>query len=318
MAQQGLVTKSTGSWYSVMGADGQVIPCRMKGKIRLSGSRNTNPVAVGDIVLYEPEPGSNTGIISGIDERKNHLIRKSVNLSRHAQVIAANLDLSILVVTVVDPPTTLGFIDRFLVTCEAYSIPSVLVFNKVDLCTSEKTQALLQHYAQIYQNAGYACLSVSATTAAGLEPLKKLLSGKTTLLSGHSGVGKSTLLNALIPEATQRTAAVSDYHRKGQHTTTFAEMFPLPDQSGYIIDTPGIKGFGLVDMEEAEVDDYFPELFAVKGDCRFHNCKHLNEPGCAVKTAVEAGKIAPSRYQNYLNIIQGIDDDTHYRKDQYA
>jgi ribosome biogenesis GTPase len=317
MQERGLVTKSTGSWYEVRGETGAQVACRMKGKIRLSGSRSTNPVAVGDWVLFEMEPGENKGVISKILDRKNHLVRKSVNLSRHAQIIAANLELSLLVVTVVDPPTTFGFIDRFLVTCEAYDIPSLIVFNKADLCTDGKPALLLENYMQIYTQAGYTCLAVSAEAGTGIPELGSLLQNKTTLLSGHSGVGKSTLLNALIPQAGQRTQSVSDFHKKGQHTTTFGEMFTMPD-GGNLIDTPGIKGFGLVDMNQAEIDNYFPEIFAHKDGCRFHNCMHLNEPGCAVQKAVAAGEVPQTRFQSYLNIIQGIDDDTHYRKDAYA
>jgi ribosome biogenesis GTPase / thiamine phosphate phosphatase len=317
MLQTGIVFKSTGSWYLVRNPEGQFVRCRLKGKVRLSGSRSTNPVAVGDWVDFEMEPNADTGVIATIHERRNHIVRKSVNLSRHAQVIAANLDLSLLVVTIQDPPTSFGFIDRFLVTCEAYAIPSIIVFNKTDLYGSEAAQEALRVYTEIYTNIGYRCLFVSAQTGTGLDELKAAIQNKTVLISGHSGVGKSTLVNLICPEEAQRTQEISEYHSKGQHTTTFAEMFEMP-QGGLLIDTPGIKGFGLVDMEEAEIDNYFPEIFERKSDCKFHNCKHLNEPGCAVHAAYENGAIAFSRFNSYLNILNGIDDDTNYRKDVYA
>jgi ribosome biogenesis GTPase len=317
MLQTGIVFKSTGSWYLVRNNAGQMVRCRLKGKVRLSGSRATNPVAVGDVVDFEMEPQTDTGVIATIQERRNHIVRKSVNLSRHAQVIAANLDLSVLVVTIQNPPTSFGFIDRFLVTCEAYAVPSLILFNKIDLCKSPEAQEVLETYQGIYSEAGYPCLMVSAQTGEGMPELLTAIQNKTVLISGHSGVGKSTLVNLVCPAETQRTQQISDFHNKGQHTTTFAEMFEMP-HGGLLIDTPGIKGFGLVDMEEEEIDNYFPEIFKIKQDCKFHNCKHLNEPGCAVQRAVENGTVAVSRFTSYVNILTGLDDDSHYRKDIYA
>lgn len=317
MLQTGIVFKSTGSWYLVRNTSGQFVRCRLKGKVRLSGSRATNPVAVGDTVSFHMEPNADTGVIAAIHERRNHIVRKSVNLSRHAQIIAANIDLSLLVVTIAQPPTSFGFIDRFLVTCEAYGIPSILLFNKIDLYQTAEEQALLKKYTEVYEAIGYPCMFVSAQSGAGMPELQAAIQNKTVLFSGHSGVGKSTLVNLICPDEAQRTQEISGFHSKGQHTTTFAEMFEMPN-GGLLIDTPGIKGFGLVDMSEAEIDNYFPELFRIKSGCKFHNCKHLNEPGCAVVRAFSEGAVSFSRFNSYLNIINGIDDDSNYRKDQYA
>jgi ribosome biogenesis GTPase len=297
---KGLVTKSTGSWYQVHVAGTGDFQCRIQGKFRAKGSRSTNPVAVGDWVTIQPEPGLNTAVITELHERKNHIIRKSVNLSKHAQVIAANIDQAFLVVTLVSPPTSLGFIDRFLVTAEAYGIPAILVFNKLDLF-SEEGLDILAEYQAIYEEIGYTCFQVSGLEGTNIEELKNQLYQKTTLISGHSGVGKSTLINRLSPGHDLKTGTISGWSDKGKHTTTFAEMIPLPD-GGYIIDTPGIQEFGIVDMEKEELGHYFPEMRALLNQCKFHNCQHVNEPNCVVREAVEAGKISESRYESYLSI----------------
>ncbi|MCH8555226.1 MAG: ribosome small subunit-dependent GTPase A [Schleiferiaceae bacterium] len=317
MIETGRVYKSTGSWYWVKDAKGDFLTCRMKGKVRLSGSKSTNPVAVGDLVSFELEPGTENGIITAIQERKNHLVRKSVNLSKQTHVIAANLDQSILVITLVDPPTSFGFVDRFLATSEAYNVPTILVYNKMDLYQSDKDWMRLAEFMDTYASAGYQQLQVSAQDGVGMEELRALLTDKVTLFSGHSGVGKSTLINTIQPGMGLRTKEISGYHKKGQHTTTFAEMFDLVS-GGQIIDTPGIKGFGLVDMDKEEIASYFPEIFKISSQCKFNNCLHLNEPGCAVKAAFESGDISPNRFISYTNILQGLEDDDTYRKPIYG
>lgn len=297
---KGLVTKSTGSWYQVSVPDGRVYQSRILGRFRTKGIRSTNPVAVGDWVDIAPEPGQDTAIITHLHDRKNYIVRKSVNLSRHAQIIAANLDQALLVVTLASPPTSLGFIDRFLVTAEAYGIPAGLIFNKLDLFSEEGLEYLASYQA-IYEQIGYPCFQVSALEGTHVEKLAPVLKDKTTLISGHSGVGKSTLINRICPGLELRTGEISDWSDKGKHTTTFAEMIALPF-GGYLIDTPGIQEFGIVDITEGELGHFFPEMRALLNQCRFHNCQHLNEPDCAVRNAVEQGQIAESRYESYYSI----------------
>ena len=308
---KGLIRKSTGSWYLIQGDDGKTYRGRIRGKLRLEGSKSTNPVAVGDQVDFEPEanaPEDDLVIIQQIETRKNYIIRKSNNLSKQTQVIAANLDLAVLVVTLVTPVTSTGFIDRFLMTAEAYGIPALLVFNKIDIYRDDAAE-LLREYERIYEGIGYDCLQVSALTKSNLNLLRKKLAGKTSLFSGHSGVGKSTLLNALDPSISQKTGEISSYSNKGKHTTTFAEMFITPE-GARLIDTPGIKDFGVVNMEKTEIAHYFPEMRKLLGQCRFNNCLHLEEPGCAVLKALDEGKIEPSRYYSYLSILSN--EDIHH------
>lgn len=311
----GLVYKSTGSWYTVKTTDGTFLECRIKGKFRMQGIKSTNPIAVGDNVDYELEEASDvtTGTITNIHDRKNYIIRKSVNLSKQTHIIAANIDIVFLLITINNPPTTTSFIDRFLVTAEAYDIETVLVFNKIDTFDEAMLdeQLYLQH---IYQQIGYTCLRVSAAEKKGIDKLKEMMLGKVSMFSGHSGVGKSTLVNALEPGLDLKTKTISEQSKQGQHTTTFAEMYDLSFDAR-IIDTPGIKGFGIVDMEKEEISDYFPEFFRLKDQCKFNNCLHTEEPHCAIKKALENDEIAWSRYNSYLKILEG--DDEHYRTDNY-
>lgn len=301
----GIVVKSTGSHYLVRTGKGEVIDCVLKGKLRLDGRKTTNPVAVGDKVDIENE---NEGtVISNILPRKNYIIRKSINLSKQAQILASNLDQAILVATLVSPRTSLGFIDRFLVTAEAYSIPAKLVFNKADIL-NEELLALQQEIIDIYTKVGYECFVVSSVNGKDLDKIKTLLKDKTTLLSGHSGVGKSTLINAIEPKLNLKTGEISAAHSKGMHTTTFAELHEL-SFGGFIIDTPGIKELGLVEMKKEEVGHYFPEIRERMNDCKFNNCLHENEPKCAVKAAVENGEISEERYTSYLGILNGEEMD---------
>lgn len=297
---RGLVTKSTGSWYQVVDEQGNRYECRIIGKFRTQGIKSTNPVAVGDWVDFELEPGQQNGLISKLEPRKNYIIRKSVNLSKQTQIIGANLDQALLVVTLASPPTSTGFIDRFLVTAEAYSIPAVLIFNKLDLFSEEGLEVLAEYMA-IYENLGYPCYAVSALEGDHIEELRDLLTDKISLVSGHSGVGKSTLVNAIVPGMALKTGEISDWSDKGKHTTTFAEMIDLPF-GGKLIDTPGIRELGIVDIEKQELSHFFPEMRALLNQCKFHNCRHINEPGCAVLTAVEEGEIEPSRYESYISI----------------
>jgi len=309
----GVVTKSTGSWYTVRVDDQTVIECRIKGKFRLSGIKSTNPITVGDHVDFEMEADNENGIINKIHDRKNYIIRKSVNLSKQTHIIAANIDQVFLLVTLDNPPTFTTFIDRFLATAEAYSIPAVLLFNKIDLYD----KALLkkkQTIEKTYRNIGYECLDVSATEKINIDKLKIFMKDKVSMFSGHSGVGKSTLVNAIYPELDLKTAEISAQHKQGQHTTTFAEMFALPF-GGYIIDTPGIKGFGVVEFEKYDIGDYFPEFFEIKQHCKFNDCLHVNEPDCAIKTAIENDEIAQSRYISYLQLIEG--ESENYRVDDW-
>ena len=310
---KGVVLKSTGSWYQVRSFEsGELFNCRIKGKFRVAGIKSTNPIAVGDVVHFHLEDHlEGQGIISAIQDRKNYIVRKSVNLSKQVHIIASNMDQALLVTTLAQPMTSTGFMDRFLSTAEAYSIPTIIVFNKIDLYDEEEMMEL-EYREAVYSAIGYKVLKTSAMQGIGLEKLKEELKDKTTLLSGHSGVGKSTLVNAVEPNLDLRTGTVSLSHRKGQHTTTFAEMHPLR-MGGDVIDTPGIKGFGMVNMKKEEISHFFPEIFALSEQCRFHNCMHLNEPECAVKSALEENKIAPTRYESYLNQLNDYDEQTHYR-----
>jgi ribosome biogenesis GTPase len=312
---QGTVYKSTGSWYVVKDEQDRIFECRIKGKFRIQGIKSTNPVAVGDVVEFELEGpgGERTGIITEIKERKNYIIRKSVNLSRQTHIIAANIDQVFLMVTLKKPKTFTGFIDRFLATSEAYDIPVVLLFNKVDIYDPDDLDEV-RYLAALYRSIGYICLGISAKTGKNVEEVKALMKGKTSMFSGHSGVGKSTLLNYIEPSLQLKTAQISEQHLQGQHTTTFAEMYDL-DWGARIIDTPGIKGFGLVDMEKDEIGDYFPEFFALKEQCKFNNCLHLDEPQCAVKEALEKDELAWSRYKSYVAMVTG--EDETYRMDNY-
>ncbi|MFD2601920.1 ribosome small subunit-dependent GTPase A [Flavobacterium suzhouense] len=312
----GLVYKSTGSWYTVRTEEGTFYECRIKGKFRIKGIKSTNPVAVGDIVDFDLDETSDTttGLIHNIQERKNYIIRKSVNLSKQVHIIASNIDKVFLLVTINNPPTTTSFIDRFLVTAEAYGIEAILVFNKID--TFDDAMLDEQLYLQyIYSNIGYKCLRVSSTQQKGIDELKAEMQDNVSMFSGHSGVGKSTLINTLQPNLNLKTKEISEQHSQGQHTTTFAEMFDL-DFGAKIIDTPGIRGFGIVDMEKEEIGDYFPEFFALKDQCKFNNCLHKEEPHCAVKEALDNDEIAWSRYNSYLQMLEG--DEEHYRTDAYA
>ena len=305
---QGLVIKNTGSWYTVKTVEGSVVECKIKGNFRLKGIRSTNPVAVGDHVEIELN-SQNTAFITAIGDRKNYIIRKSQNLSKQSHIIAANVDQAFLVVTVERPQTSTTFIDRFLATAEAYSVPVVLVFNKTDLL-DDSLMRYQRMMTDLYETVGYKCVAVSAETGEGMDELMEMLRDRITLLSGHSGVGKSTIINRLLPGVNLRTAEISDAHNTGMHTTTFSEMLPLPG-GGYIIDTPGIKGFGTFDMEPEELTSYFKEIFRFSKDCRFSNCTHTHEPGCAVLKAVEDHYIAASRYQRYLSMLEDKDGNKY-------
>ena len=312
----GLVIKNTGSWYTVLTDDGQTVDCKIKGNFRLKGIRSTNPVAVGDRVAITFTEGqeennasrSSFAFISAIEDRRNYIIRKSSNLSKQSHILAANVDQAFLVVTVTFPETSTTFIDRFLASAEAYSVPVVLVFNKIDRLDDEN-KAVLEAMMQLYGAIGYECRAISAETGEGVEALRPLLQGKITLLSGNSGVGKSTLINRLIPDAKLRTAEISDAHNTGMHTTTFSEM--LRTDGGFLIDTPGIKGFGTFDMEPEELTSYFREIFHFSEECKFSNCTHTHEPGCAVLKALDDHLIAPSRYQSYLSMMEDKDEDKY-------
>jgi ribosome biogenesis GTPase len=301
---RGLVIKNTGSWYTVLTDDGQLFDCKIKGNFRLKGIRSTNPVAVGDRVVIVPNQ-EGTAFITEIEDRRNYIIRKSINLSKQSHIIAANVDQALLVVTVAQPQTSTTFIDRFLASAEAYRVPVVLVFNKTDLLDADLLR-YQEAMVNLYETIGYECRQISAGTGDGVEALQALLQGRITLLSGNSGVGKSTLINRLVPGAQLRTAEISDAHNTGQHTTTFSEMIRL--EHGWLIDTPGIKGFGTFDMEPEELTSYFKEIFHFSHDCRFSNCTHTHEPGCAVLKALEDHYIAESRYQSYLSMLQDKDE----------
>ena len=322
---KGLVIKNTGSWYTVLTDDGLTVDCKIKGNFRLRGIRSTNPVAVGDRVVITPPPqGAREGaFITEIEDRRNYIIRKSINLSKQSHIIAANVDQALLVVTVVKPQTSTTFIDRFLASAEAYRVSVILIFNKTDLLSEEE-----RHYQEmmitLYENIGYECRAISAATGEGVDELMPLLTGKITLLSGNSGVGKSTLINQLVPDANLRTAEISDAHNTGTHTTTFSEMIPITPRDsrnsresresrspGWLIDTPGIKGFGTFDMEKEELTSYFKEIFHFSKDCRFSNCTHTHEPGCAVLKALEDHYIAQSRYQSYLSMLDDKNENKY-------
>lgn len=312
----GTVYKSTGSWYTVKAEDGVFYECRIKGKFRIKGIKSTNPVAVGDWVRFEIETiGDDTvGIIHGIEDRKNYIIRKSVNLSKQTHIIASNLDQVFLLITLNNPTTYTIFIDRFLVTAEAYDIPVVLLFNKTDSYNEEELDEV-KFLAALYREIGYTCIGISAKSGKNIDKVKELMIGKVSMFSGHSGVGKSTLINKIEPQLDIKTAEISSQHLQGQHTTTFAEMFDL-SFNAKIIDTPGIKGFGIFDMEASEIGDYFPEFFELKKDCKFNDCIHMDEPKCAVKEALEEGIVSWSRYRSYVQMIAG--EDEGYRLDDYA
>ena len=306
MTGQGIVTQATGSWYSVE-CEGQSLRCRIRGKLRLKGVRSTNPVVVGDIVRVECD-AQGEWTIYDIVPRRNYIIRRASNLSKESHIIAANIDQAFIVVTLIQPQTALEFVDRFLITCEAYKVPATILLAKIDLL--EGAPEAVAEFHEIYESAGYQVIDISATKGIGIDSIKSMLEGKVTLISGNSGVGKSTLISTIYPDLDIRTGEISDSFHKGKHTTTFSTMYPV-ESGGYIIDTPGIKGFGLIEIEDKELWHYFPEMISTAGSCRFYNCTHTHEPGCAVVEAVKEGRIAYSRYESYLKIL---DDDDKYRK----
>lgn len=312
---KGTVYKSTGSWYTVKAENGLFYECRIKGKFRLQGIKSTNPIAVGDKVVFklQTKDEKTQGIINEIEERENYIVRRSVNLSKRTHILASNIDQLFLVITLNNPPTFTAFIDRFLVTAEAYEIKTVLLFNKIDTYSDNEILEI-KFLADLYRNIGYECLGISAKTGKNLDKLKSLMEGKVSIFAGHSGVGKSTLVNALEPGLEIKTKEISEQHMQGQHTTTFAEMYDLSFDAK-IIDTPGVKGFGVVDMDKEELSDYFPEFFKLKEHCKFNNCLHLKEPGCAVKEGLENGELAWSRYRSYIQILEG--EDENYRTDHW-
>lgn len=312
--KQGLVIKSTGSWYTVEDEQGNTFECKIKGSFRIKGIKNTNPVAVGDRVSFSlqsvsaDEKEDKIGLISAISERKNYIIRRSINLSKQAHIIAANIDQAVLIATIDYPVTTTTFIDRYLASAEAYRIPVMLVFNKTDRYDSAQLEKM-EELISIYESIGYKCLATSAGSGAGVEELKNAIKDKTNVVNGHSGVGKSTLINLIQPGLNLKTMEISDLHKTGKHTTTYSQLFKL-DFGGYIIDTPGIKAFGMLEMESWEISHYFIEIFKISENCQYNNCSHTHEPGCAVKAAVDNGEIAPSRFISYLGLLEG---DEKYR-----
>jgi ribosome biogenesis GTPase len=307
--EKGVVLKSTGSRYRVLYEEGKMIDCSVKGKLRIKEFHTTNPIAVGDNILFEIDRKTNSGIITEVLERRNWILRRSSNLSKHSQILAANIDQVFLMITIILPETPVEFIDRFLITAEAYRVPAMIIINKTDLYGEEES-ARMEYLESIYKNIGYDCIRLSLKELTNLEVLRDLMKGKTSLISGFSGVGKSTLLNVFNPLLNLKTAEISDYHKQGKHITTFPEMHKMPF-GGFVIDTPGIRGFGVVDMERNEIYHFFREIFVKSKECRFNNCLHLDEPGCAVRSAVEKGEIAFLRYKSYLNIMDG--DDRKYR-----
>lgn len=311
--KQGLVIKNTGSWYIVRCDDGEQLSCKIKGNLRLKGYRCTNPVAVGDVVNLEIKDDG-TAFIRSIEPRRNYIIRRASNLSREFQILAANLDMAVLVVTLVNPVTSTVFIDRFLATALAYRVPAIVVFNKIDLLTEPDDRELLDAVVYLYRSIGYTVIPMSTLTGEGVDALQEQLRGKTALFSGNSGVGKSSIINLLVPDAKLRVGEISEVHHTGMHTTTFSEMLDLPgDDAGHIIDTPGVKGFGTIDFEKSEIAHYFPEIFKVSKECKYSNCTHTHEPGCAVREAVEQSRISQSRYNSYLSIMEDVEPDK-YRK----
>ncbi len=307
--EKGVVLKSTGSRYRVLYGDGNIINCSIKGKLRIEEFRTTNPIAVGDNILFEIEQKTNSGIITEVLDRKNWILRKATNLSKHSQIIAANIDQVFLMITIILPETQIEFIDRFLISAEAYRVPANIIINKTDLYGEEESSKM-EYLISMYNKIGYECIRLSLKEFTNLEVLKGLMKGKTSLISGNSGVGKTTLLNTFNPLLNLKTAEISDYHKQGKHITTFPEMHQMPF-GGFVIDTPGIRGFGVVDMERNEIYHFFREIFRKSKECRFNNCLHLDEPGCAVRTAVENGEIDFLRYRSYLNIMDG--DNGKYR-----
>lgn len=311
----GIVYKSTGSWYQVKADTGEFYKCRIKGKFRIKDIKSTNPIAVGDKVVFDIEKKGDeeTGVIKTILDRDNYIVRKSVNLSKQIHIIAANVDQVFLLITINNPPTFTTFIDRFLVATRAYRIETILVFNKIDSYALEERAEIL-YLKDIYEAIGYTCVEVSATQNKNIDVIKELMLHKTSMFVGHSGVGKTTLVNTIEPTLDLKTKAISEQHKQGQHTTTFAEMFDLSFEA-QIIDTPGIKGFGVVDIDKYELGDYFPEFFALKQDCKFNNCLHTKEPQCAVKDALEEERVSWSRYKSYLQILSGDEEKEHFRTD---
>ena len=304
--EKGVVLKSTGSRYRVLYGEGKIIDCSIKGKLRIEEFRTTNPIAVGDNILFEIDRKTNSGIITEVLDRRNWILRKASNLSKHSQIIAANIDQAFLMITIILPETQVEFIDRFLITAEAYRVPAKIIINKTDLYGADEL-AKMKYLKALYNKIGYECISLSLKEFTNLGLLKDLMKGKTNLISGNSGVGKTTLLNSLNPDLNLKTAEISDYHKQGKHITTFPEMHKMPFDA-YVIDTPGIRGFGVVDMERNEIYHFFREIFEKSKKCKFNNCLHLDEPGCAVRSAVESGEIAFLRYKSYLNIMDGDND----------
>ena len=305
---EGLVIRTTGNWYRVLPDGGEAVECRLRGNYRLRGNKQTNPVAVGDRVLFEME-ADGTGVIHDVRDRSNYIVRRATKLSKQTHVIAANIDLLCIVATLGLPRTSTGFIDRLLVTAEAYHIPACIIFNKCDLLVDDELRAMQDELSSLYRAVGYPVLEVSALNGDGIEQLKQLIAGKTVLFSGHSGVGKSALLNAIEPSLNLRMGEISEWSEKGKHTTTFAEIFPLPTSDAFLIDTPGIKEFGMVDIKIEELGHFFPEIRSRLHGCRFNTCTHTHEPGCAVKQAVDDGSISDERYTNYLGILSQIQED---------